>query len=320
MVDNGAFMLAVALIEEALELREAGISAPILVLGPMPRDAMETAVQNDITLAISTIAEAEAVSEVGTKLGRAVPIHLKIDSGMCRHGAQPEEVEELCSHLPRLDGIEIAGAFTHFANALTDPRFTLDQLARFKQAVAVAEATFGRCIPLKHAANSAAIVRYPEAWLDAVRPGVLLYGLPRNPHGSYMPTMTQAIALKARVALVKRLQPGDCVGYDGTFVAEKPTTIALLPLGYADGYDRRLSNRGEVLLQGQRVPVIGRVAMDWTTIDVTELGDVQVGEEAVLIGSQGKEFISVEEIAERSDTIIQEVVGRLSPRLPRVYI
>ncbi len=320
VLQAGADMLAVALLEEALQLREAGISAPILVLGPVPRDAVEVAAQNAIIVTLNSAAEAEAFSKIGLQLGTKVTVHLKIDTGMCRHGVRVEEVEQLCRVLRGLDGLQLAGAFTHFASALTDPRFTLEQLARFKQAVRTAENVLGCRIPLVHAANSPALVRYPEAWLDAVRPGILIYGLPRNPRGSYMPTMTQALTLKAKVALVKHVQPGDRIGYDGTFVVRRPTTIALLPLGYADGYPRALSNRGEVLLRGRRVPVVGRVAMDWTTVDVTDLGDVQVGEEAILMGRQGEEFISVAEVAERSGTIVQEVVSRLSPRLPRVYI
>jgi alanine racemase len=195
----------------------------------------------------------------------------------------------------------------------------MEQLGLFRGAVATADAVLGRRIPLRHVCNSGATVRYPEAWLDAVRPGALLYGIPRDRGGPYLPPMRPVLALKAKIAVVKALRAGESVGYDRTWQAPHDTRLGLLPLGYADGYDRLLSNRGEVLVRGRRCPIVGRICMDVTIIDLTPVPEAQAGDTAVLVGEQGGETVQVHDLAELCGTVVQEIVARFSSRLPRVY-
>ena len=318
-LNSGAKMLAVALVEEALQLREASIDAEVLILSAVPRRAAPTVVEYDFHVPLTDLPGAQALSQAAQAQGRRANVHIKVDTGMHRLGVAVEEVAKSCESLKALPGLAIRGIFTHFASSSSDPQFTLEQLRLFKQAVSEAEAVLGYQIPLKHAANSGAIVRYPESWLDAVRPGALIYGIPRNPGGVYMPTMRQAVALKAQISCVKPIKAGDAVGYGRTWVAQQDTQIALLPVGYADGYGRLLSNNADALLRGQRVPVIGAIAMDCTVIDVGTVGGAELDEEVVLVGRQGQATISVAEIAERCGTVVHEVASRLSQRLPRVY-
>ena len=318
-LNAGAKMLAVALLEEAVELHEAGMNTEVLILSAIPRSAAPTVVECGFHMPLTDLSSAEALSGAAQSQQRPANVHIKVDTGMHRLGVAAEEVSGFCASIRSLPGLAIRGIFTHFASSSSDPQFTLDQLRLFKKAAAEAEATLGYYIPLKHAANSGAIVRYPEAWLDAVRPGALIYGIPRNPGGVYLPTMRQAVTLKASISCVKPIKAGDAVGYDQTWVAAHDTQIALVPVGYADGYDRLLSNNADVLLRGQRVPAIGAISMDCTVIDVGPVGGADRDEEVVLIGRQGEESITVAEIADCCDTVVQEVVSRLAKRLPRVY-
>ena len=240
----GAGRLAVALVEEAQELRAAGCTSPLMCLGATPPEAAPILVDQHIEAPLTDLAGARALSEAGRAAGRPAPVHLKIDTGMHRLGVRAEEIGPFCEALLELPGLEIVGVFTHFSSSQIDPEFTLAQLASFKHAVAEAERVLGFRIPLRHVCNSGATVRYPEAWLDAVRPGALLYGIPRDRGGLYMPEMRPVLALKAKLAVIKPLSTGESVGYDRTWRAPHDTCLGLLPLGYADGYDRLLSNRG----------------------------------------------------------------------------
>ncbi len=318
-LNAGARMLAVAMVEEALELTQAGLQAEVLILSATPRQAAATIVEYGFHAPLTDMAGAQALSQAAQELHRPANVHIKVDTGMHRLGVAAEEIADYCATIKSLPGLAIRGIFTHFASSSSDPQFTLAQLGSFKKVTAQAEAALGYSIPLKHCANSGAIVRYPESWLDAVRPGALIYGIPRNPGGVYMPTMRQAVTLRANISCVKPIEAGAGVGYGLTWTALEDTRIALLPVGYADGYDRLLSNNADALLRGQRVPVVGAVSMDCTIIDVGAIAGAGVDEEVVLVGQQGDENITVAEIADRCDTVIQEVVSRFSPRLPRVY-
>jgi alanine racemase len=318
-LEAGASRLAVAIVEEALELREQGIAAPIMLLGATPREAAPVLVEQQIEAPLTDVEGALALAAAGRKLGKPALAHLKIDSGMHRLGVRAEEVTSFCEQLRGLAGLEIIGVFTHFSSSQIDPEFTLRQLNIFKQAVTEAETVLGHRIPLRHVCNSGATVRYPEAWLDAVRPGALLYGIPRDRGGMYMPEMRPVLALKARLSVVKPLYAGESVGYDRTWQAPRDTRVGLLPVGYADGWDRLLSNRAAVLVHGQRCPIVGRICMDTTIVDLTPAPDAAVDDVAVLIGTQGQEQVEVHEIAALCDTVVQEVVSRFSARLPRVY-
>lgn len=318
-LEAGATRLAVALVEEALELREDGCRAPIMVLSATPREAAPLLVEQEIEAPLTDREGAETLAAAGRHLGRPAKVHIKVDTGMHRLGVRAEEIAAFCEHLRRLPGLEIVGIFTHFSSSQIDPEFTMRQLALFKQAVAEAERVLGYRIPLRHVCNSGATVRYPEAWMDAVRPGALLYGIPRDRGGLYMPEMRPVLALKAKLAVIKPLYRGESVGYDRTWVAPQDTRIGLLPLGYGDGYDRLLSNRASVLVHGKRCRVVGRICMDTTIIDLTSAPSAQVGDTAVLIGEQEGQRVEVHEIAALCNTVVQEIVSRFSGRLPRVY-
>ncbi len=318
-LNSGAGMLAVAFVQEAVELTDAGIETEILILSGTSREAAPTIVEYGFHVPLTDVGGAEALSEAAQAQNRPAKVHIKVDTGMHRLGVAAEDIGEYCEQIAPLPGLSIHGIFTHFASSPTDPQFTLEQLSRFKEAAGQAEAALGYCIPLKHCANSCAIVRYPESWLDAVRPGALIYGIPRNPGGVYMPTMRPAMTLRTTISHVKPVAAGQAVSYGRTWKAPRDTQVALLPVGYADGYSRALSNNADVLLRGQRVPVVGAICMDCTIIDVGSVGGAQVGEKVVMIGQQGEESITIAEIAERCNTVVQEVACWFTRRLPRMY-
>jgi len=315
----GAERLAVAIVEEAVELRADGCTAPVMCLGATPPEVAPVLVEQHIEAPLTDLTGARALSEAACAAGTTAPVHIKIDTGMHRLGVRAEEIGPFCEALRELPGLEIVGVFTHFSSSQIDPEFTLAQLATFRTAVAEAEQALGFRIPLRHVCNSGATVRYPEAWLDAVRPGALLYGIPRDRGGLYMPEMRSVLALKARLAVIKPLYAGESVGYDRTWSAPHDTRLGLLSLGYGDGYDRLLSNRGHVLVQGRQCGIIGRICMDTTMVDLTNVPEAQVGDTAVLVGEQGGERIRVHDLADLCDTVVQETVSRFSSRLPRVY-
>jgi alanine racemase len=310
--------LAVAIIEEAVALREAGIEAPILVLGTALEDAAETFVRHNITATVSDVPFAESLSAAALEAGRVATAHVKIDSGMGRQGCGWREADFLFQALEAMPNITVNGVFTHFACA-TDPAFTHTQLQCFLGTVKRAELVLGKPIPLKHAAASLPIVTMPETYLDAVRPGIILYGGGFPAETIERLGLEPALSLKAKIVGLKVVPADDAVGYDCTWRAQRDSRIALLSVGYADGYPRALSNNADALLHGRRVPIVGRVSMDCITVDVTDLPGVHIGDEAVLIGRQGEEAVSVDEIARRADTVPQEILSRLGSRLPRVY-
>ncbi len=315
----GAHMMAVSLIEEAIELQPVCPQTDILILGLVPLDAVPAAIEHGFHMPLDSADRAQAISQAASEQGVAAKVHIKIDSGMHRIGVPSDEVGQLCRAVKDLPNLDIRGIFTHFASAPDDPLFTTQQFERFQQACREAESVLDGRVLLKHCANSAAAVRYPEMWLDAVRPGALLYGIPRNRGGQYLPTMDQALSVKAMIAAIRTLAEGEKLGYGRTWQAQRDSRIAQVPLGYGDGYDRHLSNKGELLLRGRRVPVVGTVCMDSIFIDVTDMPDAKVGEEVVLVGSQGGESVTIAEIAERCGTVVQEVPVRMNVRLPRVY-
>ena len=315
----GAGRLAVAIVEEALELRADGCAAPVMCLGATPLEAAPTLVERQIEAPLNDLEGARALSAAGCAAGKPARVHIKIDTGMHRLGVRAEQIGPFCEGLRELQGLDIVGVFTHFSSALIDPEFTMQQLARFRTAVAEAECVLGYRIPLRHVCNSGATVRYPEAWLDAVRPGALLYGIPRDRGGLYMPEMRPVLALKAKLPVIKPLRAGESVGYDRTWRTPRDTRLGLLPLGYADGYDRLLSNRSHVLVRGKRCPVVGCICMDVAMVDLGDLPAAQVGDTVVLVGEQGGDCIRVHDLAELCGTVVQETVSRFSTRLPRVY-
>lgn len=319
----GADCLGVALVDEALQLRAAGISQPILVLGYTPPFGVEAAVRQGITLTVDTQEVLQETIACAKKQGCAARIHLKVDTGMSRIGLSTTraviELAELAAAAAPF--VILEGVFTHFADADgPDPAYTLEQFARFQACLDALEA-HGLHVPIKHCCNSAATMRFPQMHLDLVRIGIALYGLypsaqlrlPEYP-------LQQAMQLKTKIASLRRIKPGQTVGYGRTYRAAEERLIATVPIGYADGLSRTLSNRGFALVRGHRVPIIGRVCMDQTMLDVTDVESVQAGEEVILFGGTGEAAsISIDEVADWIGTINYEVVCQLGVRVPRVY-
>jgi alanine racemase len=317
--DAGCKMLGVAILGEALELRRAGLTLPILVLGYTPGEHAEILVRNDIDATVYGIDTAKALSTAATRLGRQVRIHIKIETGMGRLGLVPgEQLKAFLREAAALPNVVIAGVFTHFAASDADKAYTESQFSSFQRAVKqMSECCAGPL--MRHTANSAAIMEFPETRLDMVRPGIVIYGYYPSETVMKLAPVKQPLSLKARIAHVRWARPGETIGYGRTYTTTKPTRVAILPLGYADGYNRALSNRGRALVRGHEARVIGRVCMDQMMIDVTTVPRVAVDDEAVLIGQQGSHVITADDLARAVGTISHEILTRLGQRLPRVY-
>ena len=316
-LNNGASYLGVASINEGAVLRQAGISAPVLVLGYTPAWQARELVLNGLSATVFNLDVARALSRAAVDLQSRVLVHVKVDTGMSRLGLMPDEVVPFVLELQALPNLTLEGVFTHFAVADSDAEYTRLQLDRFR-AVLEAMAVAGVSIPLAHAANSAAILTLPESYFDMVRAGVVLYGLHPSAQVCCPPDFTPAMNFKTQVAQVKVLPPGTYVGYGNTYQTVGEQRIAVLPVGYADGFRRAPRNWGWVLVRGQRAPIVGRVSMDQTMIDVTHIAGVRQGNEVVLIGKQGDDRISAEDAAEQLGTINYEVLSEILARVPRV--
>src|SRR5438477_7372621 len=324
--DAGADLLACADIEEGAALRSAGVRAGILVFGALSVSDLDGLFDCRLTPTISTPSAARAVQAAAARHRQRVGYHLKIDTGMNRLGFRHDNLRRTIPELLASEQLELEAVYTHFATA-DDPesplfgeqrlRFAaaLKEIGRIRDAQSVALHTTGQ--PYVHAANSAALLRDSRVWYDRVRPGLLLYGLVPPPLASTLP-LTPAMTLGSRVVAVKGVRTGEPVGYGAKFTAERPTTIAIVPAGYADGLDLRLAGRGAVLIRGRRAPVVGSVSMDMLMADVTGL-DVSPGDEVVVIGSQGADRIDVRELAAEIGTIPYEDLCRIGSRIERVY-
>jgi Alr-MurF fusion protein len=314
-------MLGVATVREAIPLREAGIYAPVLVFGYVPHWQMREAVRLGLTLTLYSIESAQALSRAAQALNQAVKVHVKVDTGMGRLGIRAErfaEIVELLHDITELPHLETEGIFTHFAMAdaqdLTHARI---QLARFQNVLQCIDAELLRP-SLVHAANSAAILSLSEAHFDMVRPGIALYGLDPSSEVRLPAEFRPALSFKTQVAQVKDIPEGECISYGCTYTTNRPTRVAILPVGYADGFRRAPTNWGSVLVHGQEAPLLGRVCMDQCIIDITHISHVRVGDEVVLIGRQGTASLTAEQVAQRLGTINYEVVSEILARVPRV--
>ncbi len=318
---NGASMLGVATVSEAAPLREAGISAPILVFGYVPFWQMREAVRLDLTITLYALDAAQALARAAQALGKTVRVHVKVDTGMSRLGIRSEQIDEILALLRAirmLPGLELEGIFTHFAKAdAEDLTHAHLQLGRFQSVLKVIEAE-GMRPAIVHAANSAATFSLPEARFDMVRPGIALYGLDPSPEVPLPEGFRPALSFKTQVAQVKLIPAGEGISYGCTYVTERPTWIAVLPVGYADGFRRAPTNWGSVLIHGQEAPLLGRVCMDQSMVDVSHIPGVRVGDEVVLIGRQGQTALTAETVAARLGTINYEVVSEILARVPRV--
>ncbi|MCZ8521766.1 MULTISPECIES: alanine racemase [Paenibacillus] len=318
---GGADYLAVAFVDEGLQLRRAGITAPVLVLGYTPPHAVEAAVRYGLTLTVFTddvLAEAIACTD---RLAMPLPVHFKVDTGMTRIGVtSAADLVRLVRTASASRYVLAEGLFTHFACADgPDDAYTREQFAAF-DACRDALRESGLHVPLHHCCNSAATLRYPELHLDMVRFGISLYGLmPSEDCREYGRYLIAAMSLRTRIVSLRRIPAGRTVSYGGTFTAQRETLIATLPAGYADGLSRRLSGRGCALLRGQRAPIAGRVCMDQTMLDVTDVPGVELGDEVTLFGLAGGSVLPVDEVAELMETIPYETVCLIGKRVPRVY-
>jgi alanine racemase len=319
-LEAAANRLAVHRLTEGIELRQAGLTAPILVMGYTPPAGAQAMVQWDLTPSCITSEFAQALSAQAAANGKIMPLHVKVDTGMSRYGLFPAEVIPFLTAVSLFPGIKIEGLFTHFATAdSSDQTWVLQQIATFDQVIA-AISSIGMDIPIIHAANSATTMKLPQAHYNAVRPGISMYGM--NPSSDWEPVfeLHPALTLKSTVSRVRELPEGAGVSYGRTFVTSRPTMAALVPVGYGDGYHRILTNKGVVLVRGQRAPIMGRVCMDQFVVDVTSIPGVQQDDEVVLVGRQGQERISAEEVGRLAGSINYEVTTGLLPRVVRKYI
>jgi alanine racemase len=320
-LEAGADYLAVAILDEAIELREAGITQPILVLGYTPSRSIRQAIIAGVDI---TVFSEEVLDEIifqSKDLHKTVHIHLKVDTGMTRIGVQTcEEALDLAIKASKSPFVVLKGIFTHFANADSeDPSYTLQQFERFCSVTSFLDDN-GISIPLKHCCNSAGTMKFPEMHLDMVRVGIGLYGLyPDESLKEHRITLLQAMTLKTKIAGLKKVSKSQPISYGCTYTPSTERIIATLPIGYADGLSRHLSNCGQFLVQGQRVLVAGRVCMDQTMIDVTTVPSCLQGDEVVIFGGNAEAFQSVDEIALLMGTINYEVVCLIGKRVPRIY-
>jgi alanine racemase len=304
-LDGGATGLAVATLEEAVELGELVRREQVLVMGGLTMAEAHAAAAGGWSIAVSSLELAKALGDTDA----VVPVHLKVDTGMGRFGCSPEEASGLARFIDRSAGLRLAGTWTHFACAESDDAMTRAQFDRFNDALA----TLGVDPGLRHACNSAAARRHPEFALDAVRCGIAIYGCE-------WPGTIPALSLRSAVTHVKSVARGATVGYGATWTAPGARRVATVAIGYADGVFRARSNRGDVLVRGHRAPLIGAVSMDAITLDVTDVPGVQAGDVATLIGNDGDERITAEEVAEWSGTISYEVLTAVGPRVERTYL
>ena len=313
---------AVATPEEALQLRTFGVKKPILILGIVFEEYFTQMIAKEIRLTVCTYEMAQKLSEEAQRQGRDVHIHIGLDTGMSRIGFadRQESVEEI-KKISQLPNLKIEGMFTHFARAdETDRSPAIDQLNRYLNFAKLLEDA-GIQIPMKHCSNSAGIIRVPEANLNAVRAGITIYGIyPSNEVERDIVKLIPAMELKSHISYIKTVEPGAAFSYGGTFTAKKEMKVATIPVGYADGYPRSLSNKGWVLIHGKKAPILGRVCMDQFMVDITKIPDAKAGDEVTLIGKDGKEFISIEKFGDLSGRFSYEFACDISKRVPIVYI
>jgi len=314
----GATMLAVADIEEGVDLRTSGVRAPILVFGALSVSDLDGVFDYDLTPTISSPAAGHALQSGAEKRGSTLHYHLKIDTGMNRLGFRHDNLRRTLPALLASKNLAIDAVHTHFGAADEPGNNSFEsQRTRFETACRTLD-ELGAGPRLRHAANSAALLRDSRVWFDFVRPGLLLYGLVPPPIGSTL-ALKPVMSLTSQVVAVKGIRTGESVGYGGRFTADRPVTLAVIPAGYADGLDRRLENQGLVLIRGQRARIVGAVSMDMLTVDVTDIDAVGPGDEVVFLGSQGDKRIDAREMADWIGTIPYEILCRLGSRVERKY-
>jgi alanine racemase len=315
----GVTMLGVATLDEGRELREAGVKLPILILSPVLPQELEGVLENGLAVTASSYEFAERASEIASKRGTCCTLHIEVDTGMGRAGVAQDRAVEIVTAMSRLPGVLIEGIYTHFPASDSDVDFTGDQIRSFTGIVDELRGT-GIAFRYVHCANSAAILNFPSSHFNLVRPGLLVYG--HAPSVGLRDTIdvVPVMSFKARLVLVRELPAGASISYGRTYIATKQIQVGVVPVGYGHGLSHRLSNRGQFLFRGKRVPIIGRVTMDMTMLDLTGFAKPAVGEEVVIFGCQGSEEITADDIARWDETLNYEVLCRISKRVARVYL
>ncbi len=319
-LENGGDRLGVARVTEGIELRKTGIDVPILNLGYTPENQYDLLINNDITATIYNYEQAISLNNSAAKKERRQTIHIKIDTGMNRIGFLPDNNSlKAITKISSLPNLNIEGIFTHFATSdQVDKTYTHHQYKKFTWVIGELEKR-GVMIPIKHVSNSAAIIDLPEYNLDMIRPGIILYGYrPYREIGLNNIILKPALTLKARLSNVKRVVAGTGIGYGLTFWTQRPSIIGTIPVGYADGLMRGLSNKGWVGIQGMRANIVGRICMDQFMVDLTDHDNVEIGDEVVVFGDDGAQ--TAEDIADLTGTVRDEVICTISRRVPRVYL
>jgi alanine racemase len=318
---TGIDWLGVATVPEALELRAAGLRLPILKFSPAFPEEMEAAVQSGVTLAVCERGNVDALEEICRAAGLTAAVHLKVDTGMGRIGVTEGEAPALAAHIERnCRQLRLEGVFTHLpASDSADVTYTRDQVDRFRATAGKVEAAIGRKVGLVHCANSGAVLGHPAAWLDMVRPGIMVYGFYPDEGMPRTIELKPGLSFLTRVSFIKKVAAGTRIGYGRTWAAPEETWIATIPAGYADGFNRLFSNSGRVLIAGRSYPVVGRVCMDQSMVNLGPDTGVKVGDEVVLIGRSGAEEITCYEWARALKTITYEVTCQINARVPRVY-
>lgn len=317
-VEAGTEMLAVALLEEGVELRQQGLLEDILVMGAMLPEQAGELVRWNLTATVMEFELALALSKAAVAQGKTVSAQIKVDTGMSRLGTRLEEAPKLAGKLARLPNLRWQGVFSHLADPADEAGFTAFQANNFRSIIRPLEVILGP-LPYQHLCSSAGICLHPDCHFSAVRPGEMLYGLVAGVPDKKMPELREAMSLHTCIAFLKQVERGDKVSYGCTWEAPCDTTLAIIPIGYADGYPRSLSGVAEVLIGGKRHPLVGRVCMDCIIVNIGAEAPYGVGEPVVVFGAQGEEEVRISEISALGGTINQEIVARMGSRLPRVY-
>lgn len=321
-LENGADRLAVSIYQEGVELRNAGVYAPILILNYIPHIQYERIIEKNLTPSIYNYEDAKFLSDKAVEMNRKVKIHIKIDTGMGRIGFLPseEEIKDIIS-ISKLPHIEIEGIYSHFSTAdEKDKSFTKEQYRRFNWVIKELKGN-NINIPIKHISNSGAIIDNPEYNLDMIRPGIILYGYyPSDDVDKSKIQLKPAMALKSNISHLKTLPKSTGIGYNQAFITRRDSKIATLPIGYADGYYRLLTGKGEVFVKDRRVPIVGKICMDQMMIDVTEIKNINIEDEVILFGYKNNKHPQINEIAELLGTTFYEVIAGIGRRVPRLYI
>ncbi|MEN6623166.1 MAG: alanine racemase [Smithella sp.] len=316
---NGARMLGVANADEGVQLRVSGIGAPIIILGPSTESEIEDIIKYNLTPSVSDLIFARKLQKALKKIDKKLNIHIEVDTGMGRGGTMHSEALQLINDIQTFPNIELEGIFSHLASSEVNIHYNNQQWQLFSNLLKEIESRNIR-IKFRHMDNSGGILNFPQFNLDMVRPGIMTYGIYPSPATESKAKLAPVMSFKTTIVLIKEFPPGCGIGYNSTYVTNKKTRIATIPVGYGDGYALALSNLGEVLINGKRAPVIGRISMDLCTIDVTDIPDCAVGNEVVLLGKQGDEYITANEIADKAKTISYEVLCAIGKRAPRIFL